>query len=305
MSIPRSYLYVPGDRPDRLAKAASRGADAIIADLEDAVAPAAKDRARDEVADWLDAISDGGPPGGTPRGLPGGTPGGTQGGTPAGGTPGGTQIWVRVNGGERRADDLLAVVGHPRLTGILLPKVDHPDEIAAAAATLPDGVAVRWAPMIESAVGLVHIHDIAAARNVHQLHLGEMDLAADLGLTPTRSERELLYARSLLVIASRAAGLVPPAAPVSAEIDDLDRFEQTTRRLDALGFVGRDCIHPAQVAVANAVFSPSGDDIAWATEVLARAEAGLGAFRDSRRAMVDEAVLRRARRIVGGTGSVA
>lgn len=280
MSIPRSYLYVPGDRPDRLAKAASRGADAIIADLEDAVAPAAKDRARDEVADWLDTAPD------------------------AGQQPG-PQIWVRVNGGERRADDLRAVAGHPRLTGILLPKVDHADEIAAAAAMLPDDVAVRWAPMIESAVGLVHVHEIAAAQNVHQLHIGEMDLAADLGLTPTRSERELLYARSLLVIASRAAGLVPPPAPVSAEIDDLGRFEQTTRRLDALGFVGRDCIHPAQVAVVNAVFTPSADDVAWATEVLARAESGPGAFRDSTGAMVDEALLRRARRIVGGTGSVA
>ncbi|MGB4136077.1 MAG: CoA ester lyase, partial [Microbacterium sp.] len=264
MSAPRSFLYVPGDRPDRLAKSRGRGADAVIADLEDAVAPGDKDAARDRVSDWLDAL---------PTGP-------------------GPETWVRVNRGDRQDDDL-RVAAHPRVVGVLLPKVDRADEIVraeAVVARLRPGL--RWAPMIESAVGLVHLQEIAAAANVHQLHIGEMDYAADLGLTPTEGEEELLHARSALVVASRAAGLMPPSAPVSAEIDDAARYETTTRRLKAFGYFGRDCIHPAQVAVANRVFTPSAADIAWAHEVQERAAEGPGAFRDGRGAMVDEAVLR-------------
>jgi citrate lyase subunit beta / citryl-CoA lyase len=273
VSLPRSYLYVPGDRSDRLEKAHGRGADALIADLEDAVAPGAKDAARDNIADWLDS-------------------------RPASGH--GPQIWVRVNSGDRQDDDLSAVATHPRVTGVFLPKVDAAEDVARADAFVTGlGGSARWAPMIESARGLVQAQAIAAAANVHQLHLGEMDLATDLGLTPTDGEEEMLHARSVLVIASRTAGLLPPAAPVSAEIDDTARYEETTRLLRSLGFFGRDCIHPAQLTVANRVFTPSEADVAWARDVLDAARTGPGAFRDREGAMVDEAILRRARRILG------
>jgi citrate lyase subunit beta / citryl-CoA lyase len=268
MTPPRSYLYVPGDRPDRLAKAGMRGADAIVADLEDAVAPAAKDAARDAVVDWLDSLD----------------------GTDA-------EIWVRVDSGARRDDDLAAVASHPAVAGIFLPKVERAAELADAVSR-PHSPHIRWAPMIESATGLANIHEIARTESAYQLHLGEMDLAADLGLAPTADESELLFARSLTVIASRAAGLVAPAAPVSAEIDGHDAFRRTTRRLRALGFSGRDCIHPVQVAICHAEFTPTESEVAWAADVVAAAAAGPGAYRDSNGAMVDEAVLRRARVIL-------
>lgn len=285
MITPRSYLYVPGDREDRLTKSLKRGADAVIADLEDAVAPDAKDLARDQIVNWLDRLQ-----------------------------PGNTQIWVRVNRGDRCEGDLRAVATHPKVSGVFLPKVDHPDELrdaqrivaavrTAGAASAGAAEQLRWAPMIESALGLVQIHHIAAAERVHQLHLGEMDLSADLGISPALDETELLYARSLLVIASRAAGLMPPAAPVSAEINDHAAYRQTSLRLRTMGFVGRDCIHPVQVEMANELFAPSPQEIAWASGVLEQAKTHPGAFRDADGLMVDEAVLRRARNTVHLAGS--
>jgi citrate lyase subunit beta / citryl-CoA lyase len=264
---PRSFLFIPGDRPERLAKAFNRGADALIADLEDAVAVESKDTALDNVDAWLGSL---------------------QGGEP--------NVWVRVNGPDRRITEIERLAGHARLAGIVLPKVEHPSDVGAVADQLDVlGSVALIAPMIESAVGFVNIHSIATAARVYQLHLGEVDLAADLGARPDPNGTEFLFARSLLVIASRAAALVPPAAPVTLEIEDVSSFEASTRQLMNLGFHGRDCVHPRQVEVANGVFSPSPDELAWAAAVLNDARANGGAFRDSTGAMVDEAVLRRAR----------
>ncbi|MBC7592375.1 MAG: hypothetical protein H7288_00255 [Kineosporiaceae bacterium] len=151
--------------------------------------------------------------------------------------------------------------------------------------------------MIESATGLVEIHTIARAKYVHQLHLGEMDLAADLDLTRAEDGSEFLYARSIVVIASRSAGLVAPSAPFSANIDDLPSFEATTSALRHLGFHGRDCRHPARVAISNAVMAFIAAEVAWASNLLSEAESNRGAFRATDGTMVDEAVLRRARQI--------
>ena len=270
--IPRSYLYVPGDRADRLERAFSRDPDAVIADLEDAVAPPDKARALDTVSAWLMALGD--------NSLP-------------------AQVWVRVNDVDQREVEIRAIASAPCLSGLVLPKVDAATEVEDVTRLLAElgRSELLIAPMIESASGLVHLHQIAAVAGVHQLHLGEMDLAADLGLDPGADERELLHPRSQVVVASRHAGLLPPAAPVSAEISDREAFAATTDELRRLGFRGRDCIHPVQVVAANAVFSPTAEQLSWADEVLAKAGREPGAFRDSRGRMVDEAVLRRARSI--------
>ncbi|MFJ4170749.1 HpcH/HpaI aldolase/citrate lyase family protein [Paenarthrobacter sp. NPDC089714] len=269
MIPPTSYLYVPGDRPDRLAKAFNRGAGAIIADLEDAVTEDNKDQALETVSNWLDSLP----------------------GTPA-------PVWVRVNTGPRREHELRTLAGHRHLTGFFLPKADTPADVTGVHDLLHAlGHPTSLAPMIESATALVNIHQIAAAPGVFQLHIGEMDLAADLGLSPGSEETELLYARSLLVIASRHAGLVQPAAPVSAEITNHDAFRASTHHLKRLGFTGRDCIHPAQVTITSDVFTPTPDEIHWASSVLAAATENHGAYRDAAGNMVDEAILRRARSI--------
>jgi citrate lyase subunit beta/citryl-CoA lyase len=152
--------------------------------------------------------------------------------------------------------------------------------------------------MIESAVGLVRVEDIASAVGVHQLHVGEVDLAADLGVTPGGSDVEFHYARSRIVVASRFAGIAPPVAPVNTRTDDPSTFSRSTTALARMGFVGRDCIHPAQVAVANDVFEPSRDDVELARRLLRLAEGKRGSFRGPDGSMVDEAVLRRARDLV-------
>ncbi|WP_404287758.1 HpcH/HpaI aldolase/citrate lyase family protein [Glutamicibacter arilaitensis] len=273
MTAPTSYLYVPGDRPDRLDKAFNRGAGAIIADLEDAVAEENKNLALDTIIRWLDGL-------------------------PAKHAP----VWVRLNTGRRQEKELHALASHPHLTGLFLPKADAARDVEEVHGLLQrGGHDLLLAPMIESATALVNIHDIAAAPGVYQLHIGEMDLAADLGLTSGPNESELLYARSLLVIASRHAGLLPPVAPVSTEIDDHDSFRASTQQLKRMGYTGRDCIHPTQIRIASEVFSPTTEEEVWATEVLAASSSNHGAYRDLAGNMVDEAVLRRARDIVAST----
>ncbi|MFI5429814.1 aldolase/citrate lyase family protein [Aeromicrobium sp. UC242_57] len=141
--------------------------------------------------------------------------------------------------------------------------------------------------------------EIAAAPRVHRLQVGEADLRADLGVTLGPDERELLWVRSQIVVTSAAAGIAPPIAPVSTDFRDLDALRASTEALARLGFVGRACIHPAQVAVVNDVFTPSAEAIAEAEEVLAAlAAAGSGVAVDSRGRMLDEAVARQARRVL-------
>ncbi|WP_111511517.1 HpcH/HpaI aldolase/citrate lyase family protein [Mycobacterium kyogaense] len=274
MTPPRSQLYVPGDRADRLAKASGRGADALIIDLEDSVPSQAKPAARRIVAQWL---SNGAPPL-----IP---------------------IWIRVNSGYERELDLEAISSAPNLTGLVLAKTENVSDVEDVARVLSTtGSTLRLAPLVESAAGVCAVNAIAAGPRVEFLHLGELDLAADLGMSPSRDGAELSYARSALVIASRAAGIEPPVAPVEPNIDDLEHFRTTTEAMSRMGFVGRACIHPAQVTVANAVFTPDPDEVASARELLDQFDAR-GAGRDASGRMVDEAVLRRARRVIAAAAA--
>lgn len=227
MAAVRSYLYVPGDRPERLAKAFSRSADHLIVDLEDAVAVAAKDSALQTVFDRLETVPEKHAP-----------------------------VWVRINSGERGREELRRLAAHPAVDGFCLPKTETTAEVEEIDRMLGDAGRDIWlAPLLESATSIVDIHSIAAAPRVRMLHIGEIDLAADLGLAIGSGDDELLYVRSLVVIASSHAKLLAPPAPVSTQIDDEDAFRASTRHLQALGFVGRACIHPRQVAVANDVFT--------------------------------------------------
>ncbi|MBB5873375.1 citrate lyase subunit beta/citryl-CoA lyase [Allocatelliglobosispora scoriae] len=273
----RSYLYVPGDSPAKLAKALTVGADAIIIDLEDAVPPPGKAAARAAVAAFLRISS-------------------------------GPQLWVRVNPGPLGHEDARAVAG-PWLAGICVAKTLSAAELVELDGVLSDaerlvGGVAAVVPLLESASAILAAPSIALAPRVARLQIGEADLAADLGVTLGPDERELLWARSHVVLASAAAGIEPPVGPVSTNFRDFDALRESTVALKRLGYRGRACIHPAQLVVVHEVFTPTAAELAAATEVVARhAEAlasGSGVCVGADGRLIDEAVVRSARRLLGG-----
>lgn len=227
-------LYVPGDRPDRFDKAVAAGPDAVIIDLEDAVAPGAKADARAAVARYLSA---------------------------GGRAP---QVQVRVNARETPwwSDDLAALRDLPGLDGLRLPKVGSPRDVAEAAARAP-GVAVH--ALVETAAGVQGLADIAAS-GVVSLGLGEADLAADLGID---DEQAMDQIRVRLVIAARAAGLPAPMMSVFTAIADDAGLLRSCRRGRRRGFLGRAAIHPRQIPVIRSAFTPTDREVGRAESILA------------------------------------
>ncbi|MEV6162034.1 CoA ester lyase [Streptomyces sp. NPDC052052] len=281
----RSYLYVPADRPAMLARALERGADAVIVDLEDAVAPGAKDAAREATANWLAGLTPGGP----------------------------TEVWVRVNPGPVGLADAAAVVG-PALYGLCLAKCETPADVAAVDGVLSEreaalGLApgsVALSPLLESAGAVLTAPALAAAPRVAHLQAGEADLRAELGMEPGPEERELLPIRVSLVLACAAARVGPPVGPVSTDYRDTEALRRSTEALRALGYRSRACIHPAQIPVVHEVFTPSPAELDAARDLVDRFDAALREGRpvivgaDGR--MVDEAVVRTARRTLAAGG---
>jgi citrate lyase subunit beta/citryl-CoA lyase len=199
------------------------------------------------------------------------------------------------------------VVG-PALAGVVIPKVDGSAELARAAlavasaeraAALPEG-RVRIIALIESARGLVFAGEVAGGPRVEALALGEGDLAADLGVRPSPGEPEFMFARSTVVAVSAAFGLEPPIGPVSTNFRDLEEFRASTEAVRRLGFGGRQAIHPAQVQVVNRIFRPGPDEVDEARATVTAYERavadGVGVVLDEAGRMVDEAVVRSARR---------
>ena len=263
----RSALYVPGTRLDMVDKAFDKGADQVIVDLEDSVPAQAKGEARRAVAEYVAAL-------------------------PA--EPG---VWVRVNPGSEGVRDAEAVAG-PALKGICVSKAEDADLVGEVASVV--GRSVPLEPLVESALGIAACDRLAGVPGVVRLQLGEADLSADVGVRDGYADEGLAYARSRVVFTSAAYGLHPPMAPVEPDFRDLLAFERGTRYLRGIGFVGRVCIHPAQVAIANKVFTPPRSEVDRATELVAaldaQAASGYGAFVGADSRMVDPATVRSARR---------
>ena len=272
----RSWLYVPGDRPDRYDKALRSGADAVVVDLQDAVAPGSKPAARAALAAWAPARA------------------------PA---AGGVEVWVRVNAGAEREADLDVVRRLEGVTGLVLAACASAEEVAEVAAEIPRA----WlSPLLETPAGVVDCGAMARSPRVRCLQIGEFDLAAELGLDPSEDESELAPYRARVVLASAAAAVQPPPAPVSVEIADLARFRVTTERAARQGFVGRACIHPAQLGVVHDVFTPDAETLARARTLVAafdaQVAAGVAVAVDGTGRMVDPATVRAARRTVALAG---
>lgn len=260
-------LFVPGSRSDRFAKAASTSTDLVILDLEDAVAPTDKADARAEV---VSALSPG-------RGL---------------------RALVRINpaGSPHYASDVEALSGLSRtqghgLLGLMVAKTEIRGTIQELASwTQPLDLAL--VPLIESAVGMVNAHELANVSGVTRLAFGAIDFALDIDAD--QDDRYMDHARSLLVLASRAAGISAPLDSPSTDINSMERIKDSARLARSFGFGGKLCIHPAQVEEVNAAFMPTEQDIAWAERVARSDEAILQV--DGQ--MIDRPVMERAKRIL-------
>lgn len=261
----RSLLFVPANDERKLARALESPADAVVADLEDAVPPAEKEAARAAAARLLGAAG--------PR--------------PA--------RMVRVNAaGTAFFDEDVELVRSLELDAVVVPKAS-PDALLALG---PEEVPVL--AIVETAAGLRRAYETASCERVEALVLGAIDLGLDLRLEPRADGQELLYARSKLVVDSAAAGVRGPFDAVYVDIHGERGLEEESAFARSLGFRGKACIHPAQVEVVNRVFSGAGD-VGWARRVLAAYDE---AVREGRGAvavdgqMVDLPIVEQARRVL-------
>jgi len=270
----RSYLFAPGHNAKLLDRVFTAGADALMLDLEDAVPPAAKDLARRMVAAKLadpPAALTSHPFGSlrTPSTGCEDTEGVRSGGLAE--PPAPVRAWVRVNAARTDlcAADLDAVAADAY--GIRIPKAESPEDVAWVADRAP-GKPIICA--IESARGLLAAAEIAAAPGVAHLAMGSVDLQRDLGTDG--SDTAVLYACSHLVVCSRAARIGPPIDSVYPRLTDDDGLRAQAELARSLGFFGKSAIHPRQLPVLHAVFTPTEQELAWAREVLAAFEAADG-----------------------------
>lgn len=266
-----ALLFVPATRPDRFGKALASGAGAVIVDLEDAVAPQDKPSARAALAGALQALR----PDERAR------------------------ILLRINavGTPWFEQDiaLLAQLVADGAAGVLLPKSESAGDLQAIAGRLgPQGVLL---PLVESVAGLDALDALARCPQVLRLAFGHLDFQLDLGMDCEPGEGELTSVRLAFVLASRRAGLAPPVDGVTVATGDQQRVTTDAVRGRRLGFGGKLCIHPAQVAPVRAAFEPDASEIDWARRVLAGAAGGEAVFSLDGR-MVDAPVLARARRLL-------
>jgi citrate lyase subunit beta/citryl-CoA lyase len=239
MRLARSYLFAPGSHERLLQKVFSAGADAVVIDLEDAVAPEHKALARDLTSRTLAQRSQAGD---------------------------GPLVYVRINSVQSGLwhEDLHAVVGRG-LDGVRLARTESVDEVRAVndeierlehARDLPRG-GLSIIASIESAEAVLEARAIARGPRVLALAFGSTDFLKDIGAGPDAGEPETIAARSHLVLVSRAAAIAPPIASVHTRLSDMEEFRRTTDAARRLGFFGRSCIHPLQLPVVHQTFSPT------------------------------------------------
>ncbi|HWD06914.1 MAG TPA: CoA ester lyase [Amycolatopsis sp.] len=257
----RTLLFVPGDRPERFAKAAASGADAIVIDLEDAVAPPDKDAALRNARAWLAE---------------------------------GHDAVIRLNPAESPwyRTEVAALCERP--VAVVLPKAAGAEAVAGLVERLAAGSVVI--PLIETAAGVLDARAVCSVPGVVRAAFGHVDLSAELGVPPETSAT-LAHARVAVVLAAAAAGCAPPLDGVTTALDAPDVLNADVRRAADLGFTGKLCVHPRQIAVVHQGFAPSADELAWAERVVAAA-AGQGATAVDGQ-MIDRPVVDRARRLLG------
>lgn len=228
----RSWLLVPATKPESFASAVASEVDAVILDIEDAVAPGAKPAARDAVAAWLAA---------------------------------GNTAWVRVNDATTPywADDLAALSGLPGLAGIMLAKTESGSQVEATASRLLEGT--RILALVESAMGLEATPEIARADSTFRLAFGSGDFRRDTGMSD--EPLAMAYPRSRLVVSSRAARLPGPIDGPTLTANDSILARDSALTV-SMGMTGKLCMHAEQAPVVNRELAPSPTDVTWADEVV-------------------------------------
>jgi citrate lyase subunit beta/citryl-CoA lyase len=260
----RSYLFVPGNRPERFEKARASRADAVIFDLEDAVQPQEKQAARETVREHMDAAR------------------------PA---------FVRINAADTEwfANDAAAIANHPGVTGIVLPKAETREQIETVLAHAHPSLTIL--PIVETARGFANLTLLCAAPRVQRIVFGTLDFQIDLNIEGDGEELDMF--RSQIVLASRLAGLTTPVDGVSTVLDDPVVIESEARRGRRFGFGAKLCIHPLQIDAVHRAYAWTDAELAWAERVLQAVEASSGAAVAVDGKMVDMPVILKARRMVG------
>ncbi|MDB5832492.1 MAG: HpcH/HpaI aldolase [Caballeronia sp.] len=260
----RSYLFVPGNRPERFEKARASRADAVIFDLEDAVQPQEKQAARETVREHMDAAR------------------------PA---------FVRINAADTEwfANDAAAIANHPGVTGIVLPKAETREQIETVLAHAHSSLTIL--PIVETARGFANLTLLCAAPRVQRIVFGTLDFQIDLNIEGDGEELDMF--RSQIVLASRLAGLTTPVDGVSTVLDDPVVIESEARRGRRFGFGAKLCIHPLQIDAVHRAYAWTDAELAWAERVLQAVEASSGAAVAVDGKMVDMPVILKARRMVG------
>ena len=262
---PRTYLFVPGNRPERFAKALASGADVVVLDLEDAVVEAAKRLARDAIGDWAAAAT----------------------------AQQRERVMLRVNEAASMhfADDL-RLLHDSGIATAMLPKAESPAQVGAVRGAVP---AAQVLALIESARGVAMVDAVAGSVGVQRLVFGTLDLALDLDLDISEHPDGLSHAASRLVIASRIAGLAAPVAGVTSQLDDEARLLADLAWARRHGLGAKLCIHPRQIAPIHAALMPSAQAVDWARRVIAADAASPGAAQLDGR-MIDRPVVLQAQR---------
>lgn len=267
-----NFLFVPGTRPERFIKALDSGANGVILDLEDAVAQEDKESARAAIrAAWPTFSADQK-----------------------------KRLVIRTNspGSQFYSADLI-LAQELQVACLLIPKSESVDQINGAALVLENTAII---PMIETAVGLDRLREIANANQVLRLALGNLDLQADLGMVCDPQETELQTARYQIVLASRLAHIAPPIDGVTPSTDDLERITDDAERAKRMGFGGKLCIHPKQVPIVQAAFMPTEEEIHWAKRVIEADQASKGGAVKLDGKMIDRPVVILAKRTLAIAG---
>jgi len=280
----RTALFAPGNRPDRVEKALGLDADAVIMDLEDAVPFAEKESTRKTVRDLLDKYP-------------------------------GKRMYVRINAlNTPYAKEDIAALGSKNIAGLMLPKVESPDDLIAFGRLVTDlekdsGLiegSLEVLSICETAKGLEEIYSTASVKTEPKrdmiIAFGAADYTLDLGISLTREGRELDYPRIRLPIASKAAGIGPPLdTPWMVDLKDIDGLVADAQKAKAYGFQGKIVIHPTQIQPCHDVFTPTQAEIDYARKIVEAFEA---AERDGKAAIqldgrfIDYPVVERARRTI-------
>ncbi|MDG1986908.1 MAG: CoA ester lyase [Halieaceae bacterium] len=278
--ILRSFLFAPGNHARKVEKAFTLDADAVILDLEDSVPAKEKILSRKQV---IDALS----------------------------KPHKAHGYIRINGCDTEffENDIQEVVG-PWLDGIVLPKAETSKMVEQVSFQISEAEkkyglplnSIELLPIIETAKGIENANEIAAGSDrIYRLAFGGGDYTLDLNYIWNRDEEVLSYARSKIGHACRVANIEPPIDTVVLEIKDDDRFIASAERGRTFGFSGKLCIHPDQISLCNKIFSPDGDEIAYAQKVIlafAKSESDGSASIEIDGNFVDYAIVKKAQRII-------